>query len=216
MSEASKKPVVVLHSDERIDLQEIPSLIANALYPASSSRKEAGALPTWTPAKINALHKHTQLVCEAIVSGKLKALKSDRTPVTGVPALHSLQGLHATISIDDFKKYLDGLDIVVQLHSNKIATETSPSSAVVDIEKAAKRKNALSSVIELAKKNALNRDDPSSVWAALCSLAKSNDRPAPLLGYDDDEGVKYEYGKDGVKYLSRKSFGDRLRRTKAR
>jgi hypothetical protein len=216
MSEASKNPVVILHSNERINLEEIPSLIANALYPASSCRKETGDLSTWTPAKINALHKHTQLVCEAIVSGKLKALKSDRTPITSVLALHSLQGLHATVLIDDIKKYLGDLDIAVQFQSDKNITKIEPSSETVNIEKVVKRKNALSSIIEQAKESALNSDDANSVWAALCNLARRSNRPPPLLGYDDDEGVKYEYGNEGVKYLSRKNFGDRFRRAKAR
>jgi len=75
--------------------------------------------------------------------------------------------------------------------------------------------NILRAVIDIAKKNAVKPDDHQSVWAALTSLADSDKRPPPLLGFVDGEGVKYQ-NDDGVKFLTKKNLLDRLGRERKR
>lgn len=50
----------------------------------------------------------------------------------------------------------------------------------------------LDAVIDFARSRALNPDDYQSVWASLVQIARSPERPAPLLGYAEYEGVLYE------------------------
>lgn len=77
------------------------------------------------------------------------------------------------------------------------------------------RSNPLTSVINQARSSALDPEDPSSVWAELVRMAGSPNRPAPLIGYAEDEGIKYQAEK-GVQFLTRKNFGDRERRARTR
>lgn len=77
------------------------------------------------------------------------------------------------------------------------------------------RTNILKSVIRQAIERAAPPKDTPCVWAELVRLAESKDRPAPLLGFADGEGVKYQ-DSSGVKFLTRKNLGDRMRRAKAR
>lgn len=77
------------------------------------------------------------------------------------------------------------------------------------------RGNSLTAIIEMAKSLAVDPSDTHSVWAALIELANWNNRPAPLVGYVDGEGVKWVV--DGaVKFLTRRNLADRLRRAKTR
>lgn len=55
-----------------------------------------------------------------------------------------------------------------------------------------RRADPLAAVITKAKSEALDPTDWTSVWAALVALAQRSDRPPPLLGYTEGEGVKYQ------------------------
>lgn len=77
------------------------------------------------------------------------------------------------------------------------------------------RSNSLKAVINKAKTLAEDPSDAHSIWAALVELATGDNRPAPLIGYADSEGIKWE-DNGTVKFLSKKNFADRLRRAKAR
>jgi len=73
------------------------------------------------------------------------------------------------------------------------------------------RSDQLAAVLERAKEAALDRDDYLSVWAALVSMAQSSSRPAPLLGYVEDEGVKYQVAEGlGTKFLTKNALRKRL------
>jgi hypothetical protein len=74
-----------------------------------------------------------------------------------------------------------------------------------------KRTNILDSVIEEAKSTAVCKTDWQSVWASLVKLAQTTERPAPLLGFSDDEGVKYQDFSE-VKFLTKKNFHQRWNR----
>lgn len=75
------------------------------------------------------------------------------------------------------------------------------------------RTNILDPIINLAQKAAVDPSNAQSVWVALIELARDKERPAPLLGYADDEGVKYESNGD-IKFLKLCNLRDRMRRKK--
>ncbi|MGN8137660.1 hypothetical protein ACTJLC_23455 [Paraburkholderia sp. 22099] len=77
------------------------------------------------------------------------------------------------------------------------------------------RSNPLKAVIEKARNSAADSSDIHSVWAAFVKLAQDANRPAPLLGYADAEGVKWDA--DGtVKFFTKRNLADRMRRANAR
>jgi hypothetical protein len=73
---------------------------------------------------------------------------------------------------------------------------------------AGRRSNELTTVLTMAWEKAVNQQDKWSAWAALQKMATSNERPPPLIGYAEGEGVKYNSDDDdqGVAILSRKDF----------
>jgi hypothetical protein len=74
------------------------------------------------------------------------------------------------------------------------------------------KSGALDAVIQLARSRAVDPNDPQSGWASLVKIAEAPDRPAPLLGYAEGEGVLYLDTKDPCKVLTRTEFGKRFRR----
>jgi hypothetical protein len=76
------------------------------------------------------------------------------------------------------------------------------------------RANVLTAVLSLARRNALDTADWRSVWATLVELAQSPNRPAPLLGYTEGEGVKYQQDDavDPVGWLTREAYRKRFSR----
>jgi hypothetical protein len=77
------------------------------------------------------------------------------------------------------------------------------------------RSNPLKAVIEKAKDSAADPSDIHSVWAAFVKLARDANRPAPLLGYADAEGIKWD-ANGTVKFFTKKNLADRMRRANAR
>ncbi len=96
--------------------------------------------------------------------------------------------------------------------------ESNRSAIVSRIHIIKRRKNILDSVIEMAIAAAANPNDWQSIWAALVKMADSDQKPAPLIGYVDQEGVKYqdEKGTNGVSFLVKDAFRKRMKRTSAR
>lgn len=85
------------------------------------------------------------------------------------------------------------------------------ASRGIKFHKLKTRRNALDAVIEQATKMATAPDDYHSVWASLVSLAERKDRPAPLLGYVDDDGVKYQ-GSRKVDFFNKDALRKRMAR----
>lgn len=77
------------------------------------------------------------------------------------------------------------------------------------------RSDGLSAVIAKAKALALDGNDPNAVWAALVKLAQDVNRPPPLLGYVDGEGVKWDQS-GTIVIQSNKAFRARWARAKSR
>ncbi|KVD37566.1 hypothetical protein WI84_13880 [Burkholderia ubonensis] len=71
------------------------------------------------------------------------------------------------------------------------------------------RTNPLDAVIERAKREAENADDYHSVWAALVKIALRDHRPAPLIGYADGEGVKWD-DSGNVKFFTKDALRKRM------
>jgi hypothetical protein len=98
-------------------------------------------------------------------------------------------------------------------NSSRIVGEVVKASSVS--HQLTKRTNILNPVIELAKKNSLQPHDTASIFSALVQLANMKDKPAPLLGFVDEEGVKYQ-GPNKVEFFTLKNLRDRMSRAKKR
>ena len=86
-----------------------------------------------------------------------------------------------------------------------------PSTRMHELKR---RGNALGAVLTEAKKRATDGEDWQSVWASLVALAQSANRPTPLLGYTEGEGVKYQTddAESPVGWLTREAYRGRFRR----
>lgn len=78
------------------------------------------------------------------------------------------------------------------------------------------RSHELDHIMDLVTASSIGSERPSAeaAWAMYVSIAKKEDRPAPLLGYADGEGVKYTSftGQEGVKFDSKQAFKARFNR----
>lgn len=74
-----------------------------------------------------------------------------------------------------------------------------------------RRADPLAAVLVRAKSGALDPTDWTSAWAAVVALAQADTRPAPLLGYIEGEGVKYQKDnrEEPVGFLTRDAFRKR-------
>ncbi|MGT2509774.1 hypothetical protein [Cupriavidus basilensis] len=103
------------------------------------------------------------------------------------------------------------IDDLLALITSQVASVASPTVQGADesrkrsetaMHRIRTRAHALRAVIEAAKVNAAACDDYHSVWATLVLLAEGENRPAPLLGYVEGEGVKYQTDK-GIKFFTK-------------
>ncbi|MBN8283756.1 hypothetical protein [Zoogloea sp.] len=125
---------------------------------------------------------------------------------------HGDVGMVATPAAERPARADDGAQALSK--AEEILANEPYQSAPVDAVPTA-RSNPLTSVITKARSSALNAEDPSSVWAELVKMAESPNRPGPLIGYAEGEGIKYQTEK-GVQFLTRKNFGDREMRARKR
>lgn len=101
----------------------------------------------------------------------------------------------------------------VHANASEKAQDASASAAVAGVKKHAikTRSDPLAAVLEMAKNAAVDRHDYMSVWAALVNLAKSSARPAPILGYADLEGIKYEVAeRDEPRFFTKDALRKRM------
>ena len=98
--------------------------------------------------------------------------------------------------------------------SSAVAQTAAPAKVV---HKLATKTHALAAVIEKARQSAADANDYQSVWAALVRIAQSPERPAPIIGYVDTEGVKYQTAeREEPKYFTKKALKERFSRAQAR
>jgi len=89
---------------------------------------------------------------------------------------------------------------------------TGQKEAGKTVHLAKRRTSPLDAVIKRAQSEAQDGGDWQSVWAVLVSLAQSKDRPVPLIGYVEGEGVQWRVG-DDVQYLNKDAFRMRMTRS---
>jgi hypothetical protein len=110
----------------------------------------------------------------------------------------------------------DGFRLAVRdLEQQQLAHQGTPGPAPirkVPSQATQTRRNVLDHIIELAQESATKRTDPQSVYAELKKLANSGDRPPPLLGFIEDEGVKYEDSNGNAKFFTLKNLSERMKR----
>lgn len=90
--------------------------------------------------------------------------------------------------------------------------KAAPPAAEARTHRIGTRANALNHVIEKAKLAASDSDDYQCVWAELVKLADSSTRPAPLLGYSEGEGLKYQ-DYSCIRFLTKKALKQRMNRS---
>lgn len=73
------------------------------------------------------------------------------------------------------------------------------------------RTHALDAVISKAKETAADAADYHSVWAALVALAGNGKPPAPLIGFAEGEGVKYQ-GVNDVEFFTKNALRGKMNR----
>lgn len=100
-----------------------------------------------------------------------------------------------------------------EVSAAEVADIYATSSIMPGSSRPRRRIDALDHVLTRAKKEALDPNWPSA-WASLVQLAQSADRPPPLLGYVEGEGVKYQKddSEKPIGWLTREAFRKRFGR----
>ncbi|WP_446900901.1 hypothetical protein [Burkholderia sp. YIM B11467] len=169
---------------------------------------------------------HKQQIEQWASNGGLSLVTADRIATTDIA--------RGFIRREDVKRYLDEYNLPWRDIQAKVAAVDRSRSAigqpkileadqarnsgprvVITKRSIGTRSNPLKAVIEKAKSSAADPSDNHSVWAALVKLAQDANRPAPLLGYADAEGVKWD-DNGTVKFFTKRNLADRARRAKAR
>ena len=117
------------------------------------------------------------------------------------------EGMRMSRAIDAlFSSDLSAADALPTLHPSPATAAPVPVSGVT--HKTMRRARPLADVFAEAERQALDATDWISVWGALVKIASAEDRPAPLLGYVEGEGVKYgtDNSEKPVAYLTREAF----------
>lgn len=169
---------------------------------------------------------HKQQIAQWVSNGGRSLVTADRIATTDIT--------RGFIRREDVKQYLDEYDLPWRDIQAKVAAvdrsrsaigqpnileadqaRNSGPSVVITKRSIGTRSNPLKAVIEKAKSSAADPSDNHSVWAALVKLAQDANRPAPLLGYADAEGVKWD-DNGTVRFFTKKNLVDRVRRANAR
>lgn len=155
-----------------------------------------------------------------------------KEPAPSEDALQLLEQERAHLAAEVQRLKAGYADALAELEILKAERQSQPSSASPDGERrsgedrrsgddrrtrnsAGGRTDPLRAVLDLARNRAAAPGDWPSEWAALVALAQQPDRPAPLLGYTDGEGVKWQaFDDDGepVRHLTRDAFRKRVTR----
>lgn len=94
---------------------------------------------------------------------------------------------------------------------SSVEMPTAMSISVPTSNRLINRTGALDAVIELAERQALDPTKWQSVWDELVAIGLRDNRPAPLIGYVESEGVKYRVDdpEKPVRFLTREAFRKR-------
>jgi hypothetical protein len=142
------------------------------------------------------------------VEMKARAENLERLHNEKAQLMNELQAIDPTLG-------LDGKPRSAASTNPTVDPAAAPTPTTVQ-HRTTRRTDPLEAVLELARSRALSASKWTAVWNALVVLAQSSDRPAPLLGYTEGEGVKWQADDEAepVRYLTRENFRDRWRRSK--
>ncbi|MBD2956683.1 hypothetical protein [Burkholderia pseudomallei] len=149
--------------------------------------------------------------------------------VRHVLSLAQAQGI-APRPVSDWLRWADDLEIVVHsdfrqlvepqrtrrrtsgtpLSLTGVGSPTPATPLVICHDKPRKKSNILDAVIQLALDRAIDPGDYQSVWASLVRIAEAANRPAPLRGYAENEGVLYQDEHNDCKSLKKEALKRRL------
>jgi hypothetical protein len=118
------------------------------------------------------------------------------------------------VKISDIDAWLDSLGVGYRFPCAPAETEAQGEASAQGNprtiqNKTTRRSDALTAILAMAKKNAQDPADYQSVWAALVKMAESPQRPPPLMGFSDEEGVKYRRD-DGVMFFTKDALRKRM------
>lgn len=130
-----------------------------------------------------------------------------------IQAHGSLPQVIGGISSSEQQAIFEGLENFKVSGKESLWASKPPGEARV--HKLKVRANTLDPVIELAIVGSIDPESTHAVWNEMVRLAESKDKPAPLLGFVDGEGLKYQ-GNDGPAFLTKKNLNDRLKRRRAK
>lgn len=92
------------------------------------------------------------------------------------------------------------------------AAEPLEPSAPAILPPKRKRADLLTPVIDRAQAQANDPTDHSEVFATLRAWATSDNKPTPIIGYADGEGVQWQDGSDKVRWLNLAALRKRINR----
>jgi len=192
----------------------------------------AGLIPPSDPHQAERLSwsiaadEHRKLLKAAIASGEIQARMAG-TMVPAAPGIVSLERLVLTregleafaarlaMKVVDMPHFITSarpLEVPAAASAAAPRGVAAPGPAKAHVLKS--RVDPLAAVLTQARAKALDPADWQSGWAALVALAQLSDRPAPLLGYSEGEGVKYQKDSaiEPVGWLTREAYRKRHNR----
>ena len=111
------------------------------------------------------------------------------------------------------KKISGEFGLFEPLPKRETVDEPKPESTLAN--RIQNRTNDLAEIIKLAKKNAVNPNDTSSVWAAMVALAElpKAQRHYPLIGVEAGE-IRYQASTGVIKFFDREALYKRMKRAR--
>lgn len=122
--------------------------------------------------------------------------------------------------IDDYLSAVDTIAVMKEASEERTVPRqrdisSTPAAGLREVSHRLKnRSHPLDSIFAKALAESLDKTDYQSVWAAYVKIAQADNRPAPLLGYAEGEGVKYssDTAGNGVAFDTKRNFAARFRR----
>lgn len=216
------EPIFSLHigPDERLfAVGEVPAMTARAEY----SRRYSG-----NEAEMTTDQRVDRLMIEGLHRDKLMASVRGGhvTPYSGGLMHPSPRqwdpspGAGYVLPIGELRKFAMLLLMDVQVMQRTTQETQSPgltAPLATTVHKLTTKTHALAAVIEKARQCSADANDYQSVWAALVRIAQAPDRPAPVIGYVDREGVQYQTAeREEPRYFTKKALKEQFSRAQAR